>query len=116
MKTSLSFATFWLSLFAASAAENFAGVGIILCCETNKSFPRIEALLPNAPASKAGVRSGVLLTSIDGVSTERKTMAECVRLMRGEPDTRVVLECVDPAQRQTNKFTLTRIRIIDKTK
>ena len=116
MKTALALAGFWLSLFTGSAAENFVRLGIVLCCETNKGNPRIEAVLPHSPASRAGIRSGLVITSIDGFKTERMTMAECVRLLRGQADTSVVLECADPLKGHTNKFTVTRFRNKDEAK
>ena len=69
-------------------------------------------VLPNTPASKAGLAPGLVVRKIDGTATDGKLLKECVDMLRGGVGTKVKLELVDTANSKTNTVELTRERIL----
>jgi carboxyl-terminal processing protease len=67
----------------------FAGIGITVGMRDDRLT--IVAPIPNTPGSRAGLLGGDRITHIDGRSTEFMSMDEAVSLMRGKPDTEVIL-------------------------
>jgi membrane protease YdiL (CAAX protease family) len=96
---------------ASQAQEHYAGIGIELREKDNRVI--IVQALPNSPAAKAGLGSGLVIQKIDGISTDGKSLQQCADLGRGPAGSKVVYELVDPTQHQTNTVTLTRESIQD---
>ena len=95
---------------ASHAQESITGVGIALGVE-NRSF-KIMKVLPNTPASKAGLSPGIIVRKIDGTITDGKLLKQCVDMLRGEVGTTVRLELFDAASNKTNTVKLIRERIL----
>lgn len=75
--------------FAEDIGGQFSGVGMEV--GLRNSLITVIAPLPDSPASKAGIQSGDVITKIDGESTEKMTVDQAVRLIRGEKGTEVSL-------------------------
>lgn len=67
----------------------FGGLGIEIGSEDG--MPKVIAPIEDTPAARAGIMSGDLITHIDGKITKGMTLREAVKLMRGEPQTSIVL-------------------------
>lgn len=68
----------------------FVGIGAVL--GTNKANQiYIVRVLPKGPARKAKVMAGDIILKVDGRSTLKKPDTEVVKLIRGQPNTTVVL-------------------------
>jgi CubicO group peptidase (beta-lactamase class C family) len=67
---------------------------------------RIKDIFPNTSASEAGLRRGLIVQKINGVPTQGKTLAECVRIGKERADGKVAMELVDPRQKSTNTVEL----------
>jgi CubicO group peptidase (beta-lactamase class C family) len=93
---------------AKDFAREMVGIGAAIVFDADTHMLRITKVLTNSPAAKAGLSDGLLIQRIDDVSTEDKEIAQCVRLLRGPPDTRVRLDVVDPQLNQTKSVELTR--------
>ena len=79
-------------------AEQFGGVqntlngyysGVGLWLDTIGTGTRIAGVQPGAPADRAGVRAGDVISSVDGTPTRDLTVAEVAGALRGRPATRV---------------------------
>jgi C-terminal processing protease CtpA/Prc len=68
--------------------------------------------LPNTPASKAGLSSGLVIQKIDGAVTDDHHLKNYVDMLRGAAGTKVKLELVDTLNRKTNTMELIRERIL----
>ncbi len=67
----------------------FGGLGIEIGSEDG--MPKVIAPIEDTPAARAGILSGDLITHIDGKPTKGMTLSEAIKLMRGEPQTAIVL-------------------------
>jgi carboxyl-terminal processing protease len=100
----------WLTLtFGAYAEERFGGIGIQ--AGLKHTALTIIHIIPDSPASKAGLSEGLIIQKIDGAQTAGKSLAECVELMRGKVGTKVKLEVFDIARSKTNNVVLTRANV-----
>lgn len=87
----------------------FGGLGL----EVNKNEngkPGILVVSPidDTPASRAGIKAQDVIIEIDGKSTDRMPLKEAVDLMRGEPDTTVILTIWRDEVKKPFSVTLTR--------
>src|SRR5579859_3156642 len=64
---------------ASHAQESFAGIGVMLA--VRQQALEIIHVVPDTPASKAGLSEGLVVDKIDGTSTEGKLLKDCVALL-----------------------------------
>lgn len=85
----------------------FDGIGIVM--ESDDGRCKVVSPVANSPAEQAGIQSGDIILTVDGVNLTGKTMDEWKRLIRGEAGTQVTLTI----QRGTTtlKVNVTRDRI-----
>lgn len=86
----------------------YGGVGIKMQLDEQTHDIRISEIVSNSPASKAGLSTGWVVKTINGVSTTKKSVAECVFLTRGLLNRPVWLTLVDSVRNQTNAMVLER--------
>ena len=67
----------------------FGGLGIEVNMEDG--FVKVIAPIEDTPASRAGIKSGDLITHVDGTGIKGMSLIEAVRLLRGKPRTDVRL-------------------------
>mgnify|MGYP001239901266 CR=1 FL=1 len=70
----------------------FGGLGLEVTMENG--VIRIVAPIDDTPAHKAGLKSGDLIISMDGVQVKGLSLGESVSLMRGKPGSEIVLTIV----------------------
>ena len=70
----------------------YAGLGITVAIKD--SFPIIISTMEDTPAWKAGIRSGDLIVSIEGLKTKNKSLDEIVHELRGDPGSVVKISLV----------------------
>ncbi len=75
------------ALLESDTAGEFGGVGVEI--DARGDYLTVIAPIPNSPASRAGVRAGDELLSIEGRDARGLDVDEAVRRMRGAPGTRV---------------------------
>lgn len=95
---------------ASHAQEPVTGVGVAIGVKDH--MITILKVLPNTPASKAGLSAGLVVQKIDGTATKGVLLKSCVEMLRGAVGTKVKLELVDTANSTTNTVELTRERIL----
>jgi RNA polymerase sigma factor (sigma-70 family) len=84
----------------------FGGVGLMMARDPQTEKMCITRITPNSPAAEAGLSLGMWVKEIDGVSTDKKSPAECVFLTRGLVGKIVLLELTDAQQTHTNQVEL----------
>ena len=87
------------------------GVGIQIRSDSTASAVIIAQVVPNSPASEAGLTNGVIISKVDDESLAGKRLADCANLIRGPAGTRVKMELVTPDHSQTNTVELTRRKL-----
>jgi carboxyl-terminal processing protease len=92
--------------FNADFAGNFSGVGMEVGLRND--LVTIIAPLPDTPAERAGILAGDVIIKIDDKSTEKMTVEEAVRLIRGEKDTVVKLQIFREGEAEFLDISITR--------
>ena len=89
----------------------FVGLGIEIA-QGDDGRLRIVAPIEDAPAWRAGVKAGDVITRIDDIEVSTIGVDEAINRMRGEPGTRVVLTIVRVGVPAALAITVTRAEIV----
>ncbi len=84
----------------------FGGLGIVISMKDN--FITVIAPMEDSPGFKAGIMSGDRIIKIDGKSTEKLSLQDAVKQLRGEPGTEVKISVLRPSSGRVKDYTLTR--------
>src|SRR5215468_11298171 len=87
----------------------FGGLGIVVSMKDN--FVTVVAPMDDSPGFKAGILSGDRIIRIDGKSTEKMSLQDAVKTLRGDPGTEVRLTVFRPSSSQVKEYKLTRSTI-----
>ena len=87
-------------------AGRFAGVGMTLSRRGNAV--QVVSLVDGAPARKAGILPGDVLTEVDGHSVAKMNFRDCVARLKGPPGTQVKIKVYRRSSDAVFDFTLTR--------
>jgi carboxyl-terminal processing protease len=68
----------------------FGGLGIVISM-SKEGFVTVVAPMEDTPGAKAGLLPGDRIIKIDGKPTDKMTLPEAVRNLRGDPGTKVVI-------------------------
>jgi len=90
----------------------FGGIGIEITMEDG--FVKIITPIDDTPAQKAGLKAGDLVIEVQDVSLKDKSLNDAVKLMRGEPGTKVKVKVLREKAKQPLDFELTRQIIVSK--
>lgn len=101
-----------LDVAAVQPLREHTGVGVALALDEKTGRLRITKVLPDTPASRAGLSPGLVLEKIDSVTTSGKSLPECLGLLRGEAGTKVRLELIDPERKESTAVELTRQKFL----
>ncbi|MCG3174540.1 MAG: hypothetical protein GMKNLPBB_02785 [Myxococcota bacterium] len=93
--------------------DEFAGIGVELELPAGTKHPTIRQAFSGGPAHAAGLKPGDAILAAGGVSTESKSIMDVVQLLRGRPETEVVLD-IRAADGSIRKVTVRR-RIFTRT-
>src|SRR5437867_6036162 len=84
----------------------FGGLGIVISMKDN--FVTVVAPMEDTPGFKAGILSGDRIIKIEGKSTEKMSLQDAVKNLRGEPGTEVTITVFRPSSSQMREYKLTR--------
>lgn len=89
-----------------STSGKFGGLGIEV--QMQNGFVRVVAPIDDTPAKRAGIEAGDLIIRIDGTAVKGLSLAEAVKLMRGERGSEITLTVVREGEDGPFKVTLER--------
>lgn len=95
--------------FREGTSGKFVGVGIEIGMEDG--LVRIVSPIEGSPAHRAGLRSNDLITRIDDTNVRGLTMDQAVKRMRGQPNTKVVLNIWRKSENRNFPVTIVREEI-----
>jgi CubicO group peptidase (beta-lactamase class C family) len=87
--------------------HQLVGIGVALQADPQKRGLRIFRIIPKSPAADAGLLVGDVIHKTDDQSLEGKSIADSVKLLRGDIGTTVMLEVIG-ADGQTRTIEVTR--------
>ncbi len=92
-----------------SSSGQYSGVGIELTMQDDKVV--VVAPFDGSPAALAGIRSGDIIATIDGVPVKTTTLTETIGRMRGKEGTTVKIGILRDGGAEPLQFTLKRSRV-----
>ena len=92
--------------FEESTTGNYGGLGIEIIKEQN--FIKVISPIDDTPASQAGIESGDLITNLDGTSVKGMSINDAVKIMRGEPETKIDITIIKKRSGEVIDLSLTR--------
>ena len=95
--------------FREGTTGRFVGVGIEISQED--SFVKVVSPIEGSPADRAGIKSGDLITKVDDKSLKGLPLNDAVKMMRGEPRTKVVLTIQRKSENRSFPVTIIREEI-----
>jgi thiol-disulfide isomerase/thioredoxin len=90
------------------AQAEMGGVGIALAMDKETKEFSVHKVIPDSPAAKSGVSTGLVIHAIDSVPVTGKTVEDVVNLIRGPLGSTVALELINRDAKKTNKVELKR--------
>lgn len=84
----------------------FGGLGIEVTMEDG--FVKVVAPIDDTPAQKAGMQAGDLIIRLDEKPVKGMSLMEAVKIMRGEPGSKIKLTVVREGEEAPLDFTITR--------
>jgi carboxyl-terminal processing protease len=92
-----------------SSSGRYSGVGLELSIEDEQVV--VIAPFDGSPAALAGIRSGDIIVTIDGISVNTSTLADTIGRMRGAEGTSVKIGIMREGNAEPMLFTLKRSRV-----
>lgn len=89
--------------------KEFGGVGMMVSYRDGMLV--VIAPFDDGPAFKAGIKPGDIILEIDGKQTSGMNLDECVKMLKGEPGTKVELEVLREDSENSIQITITRENI-----
>ena len=95
--------------FRESTGGKFVGIGIEMSMEDG--LVKVVSPIEGSPAFRVGLKPGDLITRIDDTAVKGLTVDQCVKRMRGEPNTKVQLMVYRKGENRTFPVTIVREEI-----
>lgn len=100
--------------FEKQIMGRFCGIGIQIAKEQGEPL-RVVTPLAGSPAFKAGIKTGDLVITVDGQSTDNMSLDKLVGMIMGEPGTKVNLMVKRRGQAEPFEMAITREEISIRT-
>jgi carboxyl-terminal processing protease len=95
--------------FREGTTGRFVGVGIEIGME--EGLVKVVSPIEGSPAFRAGLKAGDLITRIDDTAVRGLTIDQAVKRMRGEPQTKVMLQIFRKSDNRSFPVTIVREEI-----
>jgi carboxyl-terminal processing protease len=97
--------------YEASFGDSYAGVGVRLAIDAEVRLPRVEYVLFDTSAARAGIVRGDHIAAIDGQPLQDRTLDAIIPMLLGPEDTLVTLELQRDLAPAPLSLLLTRTRV-----
>jgi carboxyl-terminal processing protease len=104
-----------LRQFNSQTDGNFGGIGIHLGLDPRSGLPLVISPMVGTPAHDAGILAGDIIVKIEDKSTDTLRYNDVVRMIQGEPGTKVSLTVVHEGTRKPETVIVVRAMIEVKT-
>jgi carboxyl-terminal processing protease len=84
----------------------FGGLGIEVTMENG--FIKVVSPIDDTPAQRAGIKTGDLIIKLDDKPVKGMSLADAVKMMRGEPGSKIILTVVREGEEAPLKLAITR--------
>lgn len=84
----------------------FGGIGVVVSMREGRLT--VVSPMAGSPGFEAGILTGDIIVAIEGRSTDRMSLQDAVKDLRGEVDTEVTMTTLRPSTGETTDHTLTR--------
>ena len=84
----------------------FGGLGIEVTMENG--FVKVVSPIDDTPAQRAGIMAADLIVRLDEKPVKGMTLSDAVKIMRGKPDTDILLTVIREGEEKPLKITITR--------
>lgn len=84
----------------------FGGLGIVVGLEDG--FVKVISPIDDTPAERAGVKSGDLVIRLDDKNVKGMSLEDAVNIMRGKPDTSILLTIIRKGEAKPLEIKITR--------
>ncbi len=101
--------------FSIQTTSQYGGIGTEVTYNATSNAIEVISPMYDSPAEMAGIKSGDLITSIDGTSVKVLGYLQAVDALRGSPGSKVTVQIYRPSDKTTMTFVLTRQTIELKT-
>ena len=88
---------------------NFVGIGIYMIKNTKYDKIQVLSTIKGSPAEEAGIQSGDLIVSVDGIEYKSDDMTAVSNKIKGEEETKVTVELLRGSE--NIKYELTRSKV-----
>jgi carboxyl-terminal processing protease len=92
-----------------------SGIGVLMDIDASTKYIRAFFVVPDAPADKAGMKSGDLIESIDGTSTHGFTIADARKHLLGVAGTKISVTIAHPNAAAPQELALVRAAVTPPT-
>lgn len=100
-----------LSKFNVQVEQEFSGIGIQVTIDPHSRRLTVTSPLPGTPAYKAGVRAGDTIMEINGKTTEKMTVDDAVKVLKGKEGDEVTIGVLHQGSSQVEQLTMPRAKI-----
>ena len=84
----------------------FGGLGLVVGLKNG--YVTVISPIDDTPGFRAGILAGDRIVKVEGKSVLKQSLADVVKLLRGDPGSQVAITVERPATGETKNFTLTR--------
>src|SRR5579872_7289746 len=90
-----------LARFNVQVEQEFSGIGIQVTIDPHSKRLTVTSPLPGTPAYKAGVKAGDTIMNINGKTTEKMTVDDAVKVLKGKEGEEVTIGVVHAGKSPT---------------
>src|SRR5262245_24419874 len=100
-----------LARFNVQVEQEFGGIGIQVTIDPHSRRLTVTSPLPGTPAYKAGVRAGDTIMEINGKTTEKMTIDDAVKILKGKEGEEVTIGVLHQGESKVEQLAMKRARI-----
>jgi carboxyl-terminal processing protease len=100
-----------LARFNVQVEQEFSGIGIQVTIDPHSKRLTVTSPLPGTPAYKAGVMAGDTIMDINGKTTEKMTVDDAVKVLKGKEGEEVTIGVIHAGKTEIEHLKMPRAKI-----